>query len=130
MKKPFILVADDEKESRLTIINFLKRSHCCDFAEAKNGEEAIEFLKIHPCDIIMIDIKMPKKNGILLIKEAKQIDPKVDIIVISAWVSDEVSREAIESGATDYLVKPIDLAILSMKVSELLLKKGYEVNKT
>ena len=129
MKKPFILVADDESGARSMMISFLKERFDCEFAEAKDGEEAINFLKFHPCDLAILDIKMPKRSGIDVIKEAKRIDKKIDILVMSAWVSDEVSQEAVESGATDYLVKPVDFRVVSMKIGDLLQKKGFKVSK-
>jgi YesN/AraC family two-component response regulator len=128
-KKPFVLVVDDDKDARSIVVNFLKERHDCEFTEASDGEEAINFLKYYPCDFMILDIKMPKKDGIAVIKEAKEINSKIDILVISGWASDDVSREAIESGATDYLVKPIDLKVISMKFSGMLQKKGYITNK-
>ncbi|MDO8535644.1 MAG: response regulator [Candidatus Omnitrophota bacterium] len=129
MSRPVVLVVDDEEGARSTISTFLKERYDCDFAEAKDGEEAVNFVKCHPCDVIILDIKMPKKSGITVIKEAKEIDPSIGILVISAWVSDDVSQEAVEAGATDYLVKPVDLKVVSMKLSDVLLKKGYKANK-
>ena len=130
MNRPVVLIADDEEGARSTILGFLKERYDCEFAEAKDGEEAVNFVKCHPCDVIILDIKMPKKSGITVIKEAKEINPAIGILVISAWVSDDVSQEAVEIGATDYLVKPVDLKVVSMKLSDVLLKKGYKVNKT
>lgn len=129
MNKPIVLIADDEAGARSTILNFLKERYDCEFAEAEDGEEAVNFIKSHPCDVIILDIKMPKKGGIAVIKEAKDINPDVGILVISAWVSDDVSQDAVEAGATDYLVKPVDLKVVAMKLSDLLVKKGYSVNK-
>lgn len=128
-KKPFVLVVDDDKDARSIVVNFLKERHDCKFTEASDGEEAINFLKCHPCDFMILDIKMPKKDGIAVIKEAKKLDLKIDILVISGWASDDVLQEAIESGATDYLVKPVDLKVVSMKFSGMLQKKGYKTNK-
>lgn len=130
MNKPIVLVVDDEEGARSTITGFLKERYDCEFCEAKDGEEAVNFVKGHPCDLMILDIKMPKKSGITVIRESREINPKLDILVISAWVSDEVSQEAVESGATDYLVKPVDLKVISMKFSDLLTKKGFKVNKT
>jgi len=129
MNKPVVLIVDDEEGARSTISSFLKERYDCEFAEAKDGEEAVNFVKCHPCDVMILDIKMPKKSGITVIKEAKQLNPKVGILAISAWVSDEVSQEAVEAGATDYLVKPVNLKVVSMKLSDMLLKKGYKVSK-
>ena len=129
MRKAKVLVVDDEDDARSTVIDFLKKRYDCEFSEAKNGEEAVNFLKSSPCDIIILDVKMPKKSGIDVIKEVRTINPKVDILVISAWLSDEVSQEAVEAGAVDYLVKPVDLKVVSMKFSNMLEKKGYGANR-
>ncbi|MCX5665878.1 MAG: response regulator [Candidatus Omnitrophica bacterium] len=129
MNRPVVLIVDDEEGARSTILNFLKERFDCEFAEAKDGEEAVNFVKCHPCHVIILDIKMPKKSGITVIKEAKEIIPGLDILVMSAWVSDDVAQEAVEAGATDYLVKPVDLKVVSMKLSDLLLKKGYNASK-
>lgn len=129
MNRPTVLVADDEAGSRSTVINFLKERFDCQFFEAADGEEAVNFVKTNPCDIMILDIKMPKKGGIAVIKESKEIDPKIDILVISAWASDDVSQEAVEAGANDYLAKPIDLKVVAMKFSDILKKKGFEVSK-
>jgi len=129
MNRPVVLIADDEEGARSTISNFLKKRYDCEFAEAKDGEEAVNFVKCHPCDVIILDIKMPKKGGIAVIREVKEINPDIGILVTSAWVSDDVSEEAVEAGATDYLVKPVDLKVVSMKLSDVLLRKGYKVNK-
>lgn len=129
MNKPFVLIVDDEAGARDMLLNFLKERYDCEFAEAKDGEKAVEFVKNNPCDIMIVDVKMPKKGGIAVIKESKEINPKVDILVISAWVSDEVAQEAVEAGATDYIVKPVDLKVISTKFSDILKKKGYQVCK-
>ena len=129
MNRPVVLIADDEEDARSTILNFLKKRYDCEFAEAKDGEEAVNFVKCHPCDVMILDIKMPKKSGIIVARETKVINPEISILVISAWVSDDVSQEAVEAGVTDYLVKPVNLKVVSMKLSDMLSKKGYKVNK-
>ena len=129
MARPVVLIVDDEEGVRSTISNFLKERYDCEFAEAKDGEEAVNFVKCHPCDVMILDIKMPKKSGIIVARETKVINPEISILVISAWVSDDVSQEAVEAGVTDYLVKPVNLKVVSMKLSDMLSKKGYKVNK-
>lgn len=129
MDKPVILVVDDELEARNTIIDFLEARYDCKYREAKDGDEAVKFVKANPCDVMLLDIKMPKKGGIDVIKETKQINPKIDILVVSAYVSDEVSEEAMRLGATDYAVKPLDLGVISLKFSNILEKRGQKVNK-
>lgn len=130
MTKPVVLVVDDEINARNMIIDFLDERFECKFREATDGEEAVKFVKTNHCDVMFLDIRMPKKSGIVVIKEAKELNPKIDIIVISAWVSDEVAEEAMELGATDYAVKPMDLKAISLKFANILEKRGQKVSKT
>jgi len=129
MNKPVVLVVDDEVDARNTIIGFLEERFDCKFREARDGDEAVQFVKSNPCDVMLLDIKMPKKSGIVVIKEAKEINPKLDILVVSAWVSDEVAEEAMKLGATDYAVKPLDLRAISLKFSSILEKRGQKISK-
>src|SRR4030042_2701341 len=109
MPRPIVLVVDDEEDARATLIDFLQSRFDCEFKEAKDGVEAVDFVKVNPCDIMLLDIKMPKKSGVTVIKEAKAINPNVDILIISAWVSGDVAEETMKLGATDYALKPINL---------------------
>ncbi|MFH1996859.1 MAG: response regulator [Candidatus Omnitrophota bacterium] len=127
--KPVILIVDDEAEARKMILNFLNVRFDCEFYEAKDGEEALQFVKSHPCDLMLLDIKLPRKSGIMVIKEARDINPKIDILVVSAYVSDDVAEEALKLGATDYAVKPLDLKAISLKFTNILAKRGQRVSK-
>ena len=127
---PTVLIVDDENEARSTIRGFLELRYNCVFAEASDGQEAIDFLKDNPCDLILLDIRMPKKGGMDVIKEAKIINPRIDILIVSAWVSDDVAEEALELGATDYVIKPIDFKALLLKFENIFEKRGQKVSKT
>ena len=127
--KPVILVVDDEAEARTMIINFLKDRFDCEFHETKDGEGALQFIKEHACDLMLLDIKLPRKSGTIVIKETKQFNPKIDILVVSAYASDDVAEEALELGATDYAVKPLDLKAISLKVANILTKRGQSASK-
>lgn len=126
MKRPVVLIVDDEPEIRWTLLKFLKARFDCDFKEAADGDAAIEFVKSNPCDVMFLDIKLPKKSGIAVIKESKEINPKVDIIIVSGYLSEEVADEVFKLGATDYAVKPVDLKILLSKFSNILERRRTE----
>jgi len=130
MNKPIILVVDDEDDARSTLINFLSARYECDFEEAKDGDEAIDYVRKNPCDVMLLDIKMPRKSGISVIKETKDIKPNVDILIISAWVSEDVAEEAMKLGATDYAVKPLNLKAISLKFENILNKRKQKISKT
>jgi len=124
MKKPNILIVDDDKAARIALVDFLRGRHDCSFVEAADGETAIDFIKTNICDVIILDIKMPKKGGMTVIKEAKVIRPTIDILVVSAWDSEEVAKETLEAGACDYIVKPVDFKLISLKLAGILTKRG------
>ena len=64
------------------------------------------------------------------IKEAKDTNPSIDILIISAWVSDDVAEEAMKLGATDYAVKPMDFKAINIKFANILDKRGQRISKT
>lgn len=129
MKKPTILVVDDEKEVRSAILTFLKIKYDADFKECEDGEKAVQFVRSNPCDIMVLDLKMPKKSGIDVIKETKKINPDIDIFVMSAYESNEVADEAMKLGATDYAIKPLDLKVITLKFDNILKKRGQLASK-
>lgn len=129
MRKPVILIVDDEADARSAIVSYLELRFDCDFNQAADGDEAVNFVKANPCDVMLLDIKMPKKSGITVIKEVKEINPKVDILVVSAWVYDDVAEEATRLGATDYAVKPLDLKVVEFKFTRILKKRGQGASK-
>lgn len=130
MKKPVILIVDDIGDVRKTLREYLEMRFEGEFNEAADGDEAAEFIKSYPCDLVLLDIKMPKKSGIIVIKEAKEYNPKIDILIVSAYLSDDVVKQAFEYGATDYCVKPVNLMALESKIVKILEKRGQHINKT
>jgi two-component system NtrC family response regulator len=129
MDKPVVLVVDDEIDARIMIINFLEERFDCKFREASDGEEAVKFIKLNPCDVMLLDIRMPNKGGVAVIKEVKKLNPKLDIIVVSAWLTDEVVKEVMKLGVADYTDKPIDLKAIASKIENILEKRGQQKEK-
>lgn len=93
-------------------------------AEAKDGEEALQLFKKQDFDLVISDIRMPKVDGIELIKELKDISPETITILLTDYAEFSFAKEAIKFGVFDYLVKPVDKeALLNV------LKKAYELLK-
>jgi len=130
VKKPVILIVDDIDEIRKALREFLQMRYEAEFKEARDGDEAVEYIKSNPCDLVLLDIKMPKKSGIMVIKEAREYNPEIDILVVSAYMSDDVAEQALECGATDYAVKPMNLKVVESKIRKILEKRGQLINKT
>lgn len=122
-----VLIVDDMEAIR----NMIKRlpiwGNASGFiikAEAKDGEEALVLFKEQDFDLVISDIRMPKIDGIELIKELKNISPDTISILLTDYAEFSFAKEAIKIGVFDYLVKPVDQEAL-----QNVLKKANEVLK-
>ena len=103
-----ILVADDEKSIRDSIKMILEyEKYAVEFAES--GAQAITTFSSQTFDAVLLDIKMPPgKDGIEVLREIKQMNPDVPVIMISGHGTFDTAVEATKLGAFDYLSKPLD----------------------
>ncbi|MFC1589944.1 response regulator [Candidatus Omnitrophota bacterium] len=124
MSTPTILIVDDELEHRNTIRTYLSPRIECDIKEASNGNEAIQYLKSNPCDLIVLDIKMPVKGGVEVLDSLKDKEKKPDAIVITGWDSEQVYKQCRERGVTEYINKPISLELLLRSVKKILERRN------
>lgn len=113
-----ILIIEDEK-SLLDILekNFIQEDF--EVALASNGEEGIEKFYLENPDLILLDINLPKKNGWEVCKEVRKVSI-VPILMMTARDSDEDEYRGLDLGADDYVTKPFNLKILTLKVKKLL----------
>ena len=124
-----ILIADDEPDI-LEIIQFNLKAEGYEVFTAKNGDEAIEQAKKHQPDLIILDIMMPGKNGIDVCNILR-LQPafKDTLIVFLSAISDEGTEiRGLETGADDYLTKPIRPKILVSKVNAFFRRLNKEGN--
>lgn len=114
-----ILVVEDDKNLRKLIVTCLKRENYQTY-EATNGIEALEILDNNYIDLIVSDIMMPKMNGYELTKELRNANYNIPILLITARSTLSDKKEGFLSGADDYMVKPIDIEEMSLRVKALL----------
>ena len=114
-----ILVADDERSMREMLAIVLRREGYRVLLAAE-GRAAVNLLQREPVDLLVSDIRMPDMSGVDVLREAKQADPEVIGIMITAFASTESAVEALRLGAHDYLSKPFDVSELTAKVREAL----------
>lgn len=105
-----ILLVDDEKTEREGI-RFLidKFALPLKVAEASNGKKALEYIREHPVDILLTDVKMPYMDGLELARAANGYNSNLVIIIFSAYGEFEYARQACEVNAVNYLLKPIEV---------------------
>lgn len=105
---PDILIIDDEKAIRKTLIEILNfEGYKAD--EAEDGEEGLKKFGQKNYDVVLCDIKMPKQDGIEFLEKAKELNADVPIIMISGHGNIDTAVEAVKKGAYDYISKPPDL---------------------
>jgi DNA-binding NtrC family response regulator len=105
MPEPSILVVDDEPEIREGL-QLLLGSEGYEVTLADCGEAALARLDERPFDVLLLDVSLPDRNGIDMLKDIRGRDPSVSIILITAYGSINMAREAFKSGALDYITKP------------------------
>jgi DNA-binding NtrC family response regulator len=118
-----VLIVDDEKPFVDTLVNrFNKRN--IDTTGVLSGEEALELMKEKLFDVVILDIKMPGgMDGIETLREIKRIQPLSEVILLTGHGSVETSIEGMKLGAFDYILKPVKLEDLLVKMAEAFEKK-------
>ena len=111
-----ILMVDDEAQFRATTQKILNKKGF-ETLLAASGEEALEKLGEQP-DVVVLDVKMPGMDGHEVLRQIKMRQPDLPVIMLTGHGKVPSAREALESGAFDYLAKPCDIDLLSAKVFE------------
>jgi len=115
LKDKSVLYVEDELDV-LKNISTLLGNFFGDFHIASDGARALEIFNKEPIDLLLVDIELPKMNGIELIKRIRKTNKDVPIIVISAYTKTDYLLESVELGLNKYIVKPLT----SKKIHELL----------
>lgn len=117
--KPKILICDDEEGIRESFKLILGEKY--DLVFTNSGKECLEQLeKAKDVGLVLIDIKMPKQNGIEITREIKRLHPNIKVIIVTGYASTEIAQEATLAGADDYIVKPFESKNILQKISEIL----------
>jgi len=83
-------------------------------------EDAINFCKTNDLDVAILDIKLKKLSGIEVLEEIKKLKPDIKVLMLTGYPTLETAREALDLGATEYCIKPIEKQELEIKVERLL----------
>ena len=113
-----ILVVDDEDIIRESL-SYILRKEKYEVEEASNGKIAFEMLKESSYDLVITDLEMPEMKGIELLDELRKVNLQTNTIVITAYGSMETAIAALRSGASDYILKPVEFDELIIKVKKL-----------
>jgi DNA-binding NtrC family response regulator len=127
-----LLIVDDEQGMRqLLSIVFGREGH--EVRVAENGRRGLESLQAEAADLIISDVKMPDMGGIELLRAARELQPEIAVVMMTAFATVDTAREAFKLGADDFITKPFDIDELKLIVAKALerltLKKEVETLK-
>ena len=117
MDRASILIIEDE-ESQRSLLSGLLRKEGYIVGEAGTGADALELYRNEVFELVLLDYKLPDTDGLTLLKKIKEVNPEVEIIMVTAFGSIENAVGALKNGASEYLTKPIDLDDLLFKIKK------------
>jgi len=118
-EKKVVLFVDDE-EMVLKAGSLMLRKLGYSVLPTRAGQEAIEIFKKNKVSLVLLDMQMPGMNGYEIYYQLKKIQPKVKILLVSAYVGDQSEKRLISIGFDGYIQKPFDLKQLSEKIESIL----------
>lgn len=125
--KETILIVDDEKIIRRSLFKSLSRNgfYC---EEAGNADEALEYMKSKPAELVILDIMMPGTSGNVLLPQLKNSFPDTAVVMATAVVDPDTIIQCMKDGAQDYITKPFDVNQLVDNIQMVLEKRRLEMN--
>src|SRR5258706_3721589 len=108
-EKKQILVVDDEANLRRVLTAELSRDGY-EVHSARDGDAGLAVLRDHHIDLVITDLRMPKMDGLELLRQALRSDPELPVVILTAHGTVDNAVEALKTGAFDYITKPFDQA--------------------
>ena len=116
-----LLVIEDERALCETIVRSLRRqAYSVDYCY--DGEKALELLGVERYDLVLLDLNLPGKDGMTVLRTLRQIDRETRVLILSARSEVEDKVAGLDAGANDYLAKPFHLAELEARIRSLTLR--------
>jgi putative two-component system response regulator len=123
-----LMIVEDDNETRKMIMKFLRYKNYS-VIEARDGVEALEKLRDTDVNLILMDISMPKMNGIEATKKIREARKHPIIIMITAFSDEEIMKKAAEAGADDFIPKPINFTLLEARIKIALTASYFSTYK-
>ncbi|MBI5923438.1 MAG: response regulator transcription factor [Betaproteobacteria bacterium] len=116
-RKARVLIAEDETHIRSLIALIITSLGAEVVAEAADGEQALSLYKLHRPDMVILDINMPKLDGIAVLKQIMAINPRALVVMLTSLNALDVVKECIDNGAWNYILKNTTAEELHMAIS-------------
>jgi DNA-binding NtrC family response regulator len=101
-----ILIIDDEKDMLVLLKRIITEETDYEAVTESDPQRALELFKETPFNLVVTDLKMPKMDGMQVLEKVKEMNPKVSVVILTAFATIENAVEAIQKGAYDYITKP------------------------
>jgi len=122
MERIRLLLVDDEEDFRTTLSSRLKKREF-EVTQVESGYQALEVIKEQAIDVAIVDVKMPRMDGLETLRQMKQLNPLIEVIMLTGHASVESGIEGMRLGAFDYLMKPCDINDLILKIGDAYQRK-------
>ena len=117
-----LLLVDDEEDFRTTLASRLRKRRL-EVWDVEDGMKAVDVVETKPIDVAVVDVKMAGMDGMETLKRIKQINPLIEVIMLTGHASVESGVEGMRLGAFDYLMKPCDINELILKIEDAYQQK-------
>lgn len=118
--KPAVIIIVDDNPRSLEYLSAALASEHTTIYTAPNGLQALDLIFKHRPQIVLSDLVMPGLSGLDVLQRVKSFDPAIDVILMSAHDSGGSRASALDQGATDFLRKPIPLAVLRNRIDRII----------
>jgi len=125
-KKPSVLVVDDDSMMREMLKLIVRSDDYPVIGDASNGQDAVALCAMHKPGLVLLDINMPKMDGLQALEEIRRVSPTTTVIMISADATMDKVREAIGKGASGFVVKPLNQASVLDRITICLKARRKE----
>jgi len=112
-----VLIVDDEVDLSTTLVERLD-IRGIDAVAVETGAQALAQVRDHTFDVVVLDIKLKGEDGVDVMKQIRQISRDLPVILLTGHMSREASEEGLKAGAIAYIIKPIDIEDLVIKLRE------------
>ncbi|MBN1428449.1 MAG: response regulator [Anaerolineae bacterium] len=130
MSSERVLVVDDGADMRDFVINYILRPNNYSYMEARDGLEALDLILADPPDLILLDLQMPRLDGVGLLNRMKEQGIAIPVVLMTFYGSEEIAIEVFRLGVRDYVIKPFTegelLSALKRALTEARLRKQRE----
>lgn len=124
--KSNILVVDDEAVARQSLTDIL-RLEGYNVNSVPNGQAAIEYVRVNPIDLIIVDLRMPGMGGLEVVQVVNQVSPETEVILLTAYGSTDTAIQALRLRIHDYLLKPASPAQILQSVKKGLARRAAKL---